>query len=419
MRCGVVVRCVACVATGIALSTAHPIGIVLSVGVPAWVLNQPTRHTAFACVALYYFGVSWPIIPAARNFFGSHASAIDALVLWIVAAFLLSTPWLLVWTNDRLQFLWRAPVGLLLTVVPPLGLIGWASPLTAAGFLFPGTSWFGLLALAVAAGSLAFSPRLTIALLGVSTVILNIFYVASPGSPGKWQAINTNFGGISHEHTSALAEFEAVESIQRRALTSSAQVIVFPETVVPAWTAATDAFWNRTLTTLRLRGKTIVVGAKIVEPGWTSELLNRDLTGSITTLNSTQPPRGLAAPTGGEVRSRFRNVLIVRGLQETVFEQRVPVPIGMWRPFDHTGAPLHLNGAAVLPIAGERAAVLICYEQLLTWPILASMIHHPTMIIAVANDHWASGTTIPKFQLNAVRAWARLISVPYVSATNF
>jgi apolipoprotein N-acyltransferase len=112
-------------------------------------------------------------------------------------------------------------------------------------------------------------------------------------------------------------------------------------------------------------------------------------------------------------------VLIIRGREQTVFEQRVPVPIGMWRPFDHTGVPLHLNGASVLPVAGERAAVLICYEQLLTWPIVTSMLHHPTVIVAVANDHWATGTTIPDFQLSAVHAWARLISVPYVSATNF
>jgi len=36
----------------------------------------------------------------------------------------------------------------------------------------------------------------------------------------------------------------------------------------------------------------------------------------------------------------------------------------------------------------------------------------------VANDYWARGTTIPAFQLTAVRAWARLMALPYVSATN-
>jgi len=42
----------------------------------------------------------------------------------------------------------------------------------------------------------------------------------------------------------------------------------------------------------------------------------------------------------------------------------------------------------------------------------------PTVIVAVANDYWARGTTVPEFQRSAVRAWARLMSIPYVSATN-
>jgi hypothetical protein len=33
-----------------------------------------------------------------------------------------------VWSTDRHQFLWRAQVGILLPVIPPLGVIGWASP---------------------------------------------------------------------------------------------------------------------------------------------------------------------------------------------------------------------------------------------------------------------------------------------------
>jgi hypothetical protein len=49
----------------------------------------------------------------------------------------------------------------------------------------------------------------------------------------------------------AMAEFAAVESIQRRALTSKARVVVFAETVVPAWNTATDAFWSQTVAALQ------------------------------------------------------------------------------------------------------------------------------------------------------------------------
>src|SRR5438105_4247405 len=72
----------------------------------------------------------------------------------------------------------------------------------------------------------------------------------------------------------------------------------------------------------------------------------------------------------------------------------------------------------VINIHGQRAAVLICYEQLLTWPVLLSMAQHPTILIVVANDYWATGTPIQRFQFAAVWAWARLFGIPSLSAVN-
>ncbi|HZS70371.1 MAG TPA: hypothetical protein VFA13_00910, partial [Candidatus Acidoferrum sp.] len=82
------------------------------------------------------------------------------------------------------------------------------------------------------------------------------------------------------------------------------------------------------------------------------------------------------------------------------------------------GVPLRLFGSGIAEIAGERAAILICYEQLLVWPVLESMTEHPTAIIAIANDHWVMRTPIPRWQAAAVAAWARLFGMPCVSAMN-
>ena len=72
----------------------------------------------------------------------------------------------------------------------------------------------------------------------------------------------------------------------------------------------------------------------------------------------------------------------------------------------------------VINIHGQRAAVLICYEQLLTWPVLLSMAQHPTILIVVANDYWASRTPIPAVQRVALTAWARLFALPKLMAVN-
>ena len=130
-----------CLGTGLAFSTAHPVTLILSISFPAFTLNAKTRREAFNFSACYYAGASWSIIFAVRNFFGPEAGIFEGVLLWITAAFILSVPWLVLWIPDRCQFLWRAPLGLALSVIPPIGIIGWASPLTAAGYLFPGTSW--------------------------------------------------------------------------------------------------------------------------------------------------------------------------------------------------------------------------------------------------------------------------------------
>jgi predicted amidohydrolase len=413
-----IIRCAASATIGVAFSTGHAAGNVLSVTVPALALRQPTRRFGYLSAVFYYGGASWPIVPAARNFFGPHPVAVDALGLWVIAAFLLALPWFCVWTSDRRQYLWRGALGIVMTVIPPLGVIGWASPLTASGFLFPGTSWIGVFALTLAMGFLASSPRIALLAISSAAIILNLSVGPAPKLP-EWEGIDTHFGGVSHEHTGAIAEFRVVESIQRRALASQAKIVVFPETVVPEWSPATEAFWEGTLSNIRSSGKTIMVGSKVVGPTRIAGFTADDFAASIALLTSGRPPISVAGPSRHSVTSPFRNVLIVRGRDEAIFEQRIPVPIGMWRPLGGEGAKIHLGGPAVLPMAGERAAILICYEQLLTWPILTSILQRPTVIVAVANDHWATGTPIPQLQLNAVRAWARLISVPYVSATNF
>ncbi len=418
MKCSDRVRYALCLGTGLAFSSAHPIGIVSTVAFPALVLNAKARRTSFFAAALYFAGTSWPIVFAGRNFFGPHAGLSDGIALWIGAAFLLPLPWVLSWTNHQFQLLWRAPLALLLSVLPPFGLIGWASPVNAAGYLFPGTSWFGILAVALAVGSLAVYRRSASLTIVVIATLTN-FHYNGPLRVLAWEGIDTHFERTSDDAATPTKELVAIESIQRLALASPARVIVFPETVVPDWNDATDTFWSPALNALSIDGKTVIVGSKMTASIGAVRFSAAEFAASIAILNGTSRsfPRPIIAQPDANVG--FRNVLIVRGAHTGIFEQRVPVPIGMWKPLGTGGVPLRLNGTGILSVAGERAAVLICYEQLLTWPILSSMVDDPTVIVAVANDVWTAGTTIPAVQLAAVRGWARLNSIPYVSATNY
>ena len=115
---------------------------------------------------------------------------------------------------------------------------------------------------------------------------------------------------------------------------------------------------------------------------------------------------------------RVDNTMILVGAESARFYQRVPVPVGMWRPFDRTSVPLRLNAPGVLAIDHERAAILICYEQLLPFPILASMLEHPTVIVGISNTFWIDRTSIPLYQANAICSWSKLFRLPYLLAVN-
>jgi apolipoprotein N-acyltransferase len=165
-----------------------------------------------------------------------------------------------------------------------------------------------------------------------------------------------------------------------------ANVVVFPETSVHRWNSSTDLFWGPQLRLLQKRGKTLLIGADVSIPGGTA----------------------------------YNNVVIIRGDAATgQFQQRVPLPVAMWKPGAPDSVPLNLNGPGTLQVGHERAAILVCYEQLLVWPVLTSMIERPTVLVGLANDYWAKDTIIPAIQHSCLEAWARLFDIPLVKAVNF
>ena len=90
----------------------------------------------------------------------------------------------------------------------------------------------------------------------------------------------------------------------------------------------------------------------------------------------------------------------------------------MWKPLRQDGIPLRLAGPGTIAVAGHRAGILICYELLLTWPVFTVSLEHPTILVGLANDYWASQTSIAAAQRAALTAWARLFRLPKLIAVN-
>jgi hypothetical protein len=397
-------------AIGIGVSLAFVPAMALMAAIPVIVSVQASRRSAFLSAFAYYFATCWPLVTAAKYFFGPHDSAVFILMLWIVAACVLAAPCGLAWTTNRGQLFWRIPLGLTASAVPPLAVIGWASPLTCAGLLFPGTSWLGLVAVTLWPAWLIHSPRRATSALLAAVAAANGVSPNIPGAPAGWEAIDTRF----NSGPPTMTEFATVTWLQGRAVQSKGKVIVFPETVVPMWTEATELYWQEALDELRASGKTILVGAGM--PRQDSALPTTQFDQVLSVLRDGRMP--VAGPAADPADLPYLNTLLVRGAETGSYLQRIPVPLGMWKSFSRTGVPLNLFGPATVEIHGHRVAPLLCYETLLVWPVLHSMLRQPRTIVAVANDHWAVGDTIPRFQRTAVALWARLFRVHHVVATN-
>ncbi|MGX1501300.1 apolipoprotein N-acyltransferase [Labrenzia sp. MBR-25] len=106
-----------------------------------------------------------------------------------------------------------------------------------------------------------------------------------------------------------------------------------------------------------------------------------------------------------------------------LYRERMPVPVSMWQPWrrltgDSGGANAYMFDNPVTQVAGYRAAPLICYEQLIIWPVLQSMAINADIIVAIANGWWTGDTNITAIQRASVTAWAKLFDVPLVIAFN-
>ncbi|MCX6593140.1 MAG: hypothetical protein NTZ56_16610 [Acidobacteria bacterium] len=361
---------------------ASPSLIPVSLLFPALVFAQSDRHSAALAAFSYFATASWPVMQISAVYFagGSYAG----LIPWLTASTILSIPWIALWTPESQGVRWRIPTALVFSAIPPIGIIDWASPLTAAGLLFPNLGLAGVFATGMLAVTLSARKwTFTTALLAFSLMCNTVY--RQPPTPIGWVGIDTEFGNINDPRNPML-EFTAAERIQQMVISHDATVLIFPEAVVPRWTEATEAFWQPTLDKIQERGGLLLIGAGLPTQNATTEL---------------------------------RNTVVLRGIRATTLDQRIPVPLAMWKPWGKDRVPMNLGGRSTIAISAERAAILICYEQLLPWTYLSASADRPTVFVGIANASWTKHTVIPQYQAAALHAWGRLFGKPVISATNY
>lgn len=351
----------------------------------------PTRAGAFAAALTYYAGASRGIPAGAAIFFGDEASLLAGTALWLAASAALAAPWAVFWPRHGKGIAWRLSAALLAVSLPPIGIVGWANPLTAAGALLPGTKWAGLLVVwlqMIAFGIVAAhinARRAALIVLCTGAIAVNAeangTHHQAPAAPVT--GIDTRIPKSqfdSQDFLTAYWNHQALLALARQHAGEAA--VLLPESVAGLWQNSAAALWER----------------------------QKDDLPPVTFAGALEP-----------AESGYSNVLVaVTGAgSRVVYRQRLPVPVGMWRPWRPGFAVAHLRGRGSFDLDGTRYGVLICYEQLMFWPVVQTFAEKPGVVLAPANSWWSKNTSIPDIQKSVMATWARLFDVPVATSHNF
>jgi hypothetical protein len=345
---------------------------------------SPNRRSAAAVSAAYFLAASRGLPQGVAAFYQSDL--LPGLALWVFASFGFVFVHTMLWTR---RAGWTRPLryllAMLLMALPPFGIVGWAHPITAAGILLPGLGWSGLTVVAAGVAILTtrYRPPAAMAFAGLW---LSSAACWTPGIRDQdWQGVDLRYGGSLGRDVS-LTRYAALSETVVASRRQGAPLVVLPESALGFWTPTTERWWRN-----QLKGSdiTLLAGAAVVnDAGYDNVLVQ-------------------VSQAGGEI----------------VYRERMPVPGSMWQPWARFigvkgGAQAHFFDNPVIEVDGRGAAPLICYEQLLVWPILQSMTFDPDVIAAVGNGWWTAGTSIIAIQQASVIAWARLFGVPVVMSFN-
>lgn len=371
--------------TGTVGWSGHALAFPIGVAFPALWAFAPSRTVAALVAAAHFLGAARGLPVGTSIFFGEQLAI--GLAFWIAASILFVAVHAALWTA---RGGWHRPlryaIAAILMSIPPFGITGWASPITAAGILFPAWGWFGLAATAI--GLLVMTTRAW----PIAAFVLGGFYAWSaatwtpPAVPDGWAGINTGFKFTAAGQYAEYAQHLETIALVKEAVGQGAKAVVLPESALGLWSRTTERLWLRELAGVEVK---VNGGAAVIDPvGYDNVMME-------------------IAPEGSRI----------------LYKERMPVPASMWQPWlaltgEGGGAHAHFFANPVVEFAGFRVAPLICYEQLIIWPVLQSMLHDPDVIVATGNGWWIGNTNIVAIQKASAEAWASLFGLPLVMAFN-
>jgi Carbon-nitrogen hydrolase len=355
-----------------------------------------TRREAAVVSMAYFLAASRGLPQGVANFYLFNIW--PGLLLWLLASLSFVIVHMVFWTD---AVGWRRPLRFLAAclamAVPPLGIMGWAHPATAAGVLFAGWGWWGLFAMAVCLAGMTTRHWCIVAIIMAGFWSWSAARWAGPRVAEGWKSVELTLGAELGRDAGLQRQKELITVVRnriehedqdqgRRRNTGDKMILVLPESSLGFWTPALARLWQSELVGT---GVTVVAGAAAIKPAGYDNVLVR-----VSHLSN-----------------------------DVLYRQRMPVPGSMWQPWTRligagSGALADFFANPVVAVEGQNVAVLMCYEQLILWPVLQSMLHDIDVVIAVGNGWWTAGTSIVDIQRASSESWARLFDKALILSFN-
>ncbi|MGO7171142.1 conjugal transfer protein TraB [Rhizobium leguminosarum] len=374
----------ASIAIGVVGWSGNVLLLPVALGFPVLWSIARTRSMAALVSAGYFLAASRGLPQGVAAFYSSDIW--PGLLLWLCASLSFVIVHAVLWTKNAGTRPLRYVLAAVIMAIPPFGITGWAHPVTAAGVLFPGWGWWGLGLMTAGLAGLVTRiwPAVAIAFAGLW--LWSAVSWTEPRLPNGWRGVDLELGASLGRDVDLRRQRDLIATV-RNAVSDGARFVVLPETALGFWTPTVARLWTST------SGDTdamVIAGATVL-----------DATG-------------------------YDNVLVTidrKGGSSILYRERMPVPGSMWQPWrsrfgESGGARADFFANPVVSVGASRAAPLICYEQLIVWPILQSMLRDPDLVVAVGNGWWTEGTSIVAIQRAATTAWVKLFAKPLVIAFN-
>lgn len=358
----------------------------ISVIALAWIWAiVPGRLQAFLLFLGYFLAGASDIPAVAETFFGNGVAA--GMALWAAHAAILALPFGLL-HGARWKPL-RFSLALVLVSIPPIGILGWLSPLLAAGAVFPGAGPAGyagmiiLLALAAWAPSVNTKPAKSGFVVGslAMVVVADVISAGSP-QPDDWFGQNTSMGKYPEDVFEQRDRHKTLITMTNESIEAGAKLVLLPEGIAGTWSPVMGSIWSGVAQLAQERGATVLIGASTREGN--------------TRMNS----------------------IVAIGADTFQTHARMPMPVSMWKPWSDESYASNMASSGLLMVQGREAATSICYEDMLVWPLVWSFAAGDPVAILSSGNNWFGNASASRIQRISVELQARLYGVPLIRAVN-